>query len=72
MNNEFLPISKKDMQERGWDYYDFLFISGDAYVDHPSFGTALLARLLEANGYRVCICPQPDRNNPDALKRLKE
>ncbi len=67
MNNEFLPISKKDMQERGWDYYDFLFISGDAYVDHPSFGTALLARLLEANGYRVCICPQPDRNNPDAL-----
>ena len=67
MNNEFLPISKKDMQERGWNYYDFLFISGDAYVDHPSFGTALLARLLEANGYRVCICPQPDRNNPDAL-----
>ncbi len=67
MNNLFLPISKKDMQEREWDYYDFLFISGDAYVDHPSFGTALLARLLEANGYRVCICPQPDRNNPSAL-----
>ena len=67
MNNLFLPISKKDMQERNWDWYDFLFISGDAYVDHPSFGTALLARLLESNGYRVCICPQPDRNNPDAL-----
>ena len=68
MNNDFLPISKADMDKLGWDYYDFLFISGDAYVDHPSFGSALLARLLEANGFRVCICPQPDRNNPDVLK----
>ena len=67
MNNDFLPISKKEMNSLGWDYYDFLFISGDAYVDHPSFGTALLSRWLQYNGYRICICPQPDRNNPAAL-----
>ena len=67
MNNDFLPISKIEMDNLGWDYYDFLFISGDAYVDHPSFGSALLARLLESNGYRVCICPQPDRNDPHSL-----
>jgi len=67
MNNDFLPISKIEMDSLGWAYYDFLFISGDAYVDHPSFGSALLARLLESNGYRVCICPQPDRNDPHAL-----
>ncbi len=48
------------MVKRGWDYYDFLFISGDAYVDHPSFGVAVLSRLLEKEGYRVCILPQPD------------
>ncbi len=69
MSNDFLPISKSDMDNSGWDYYDFLFVSGDAYVDHPSFGTSLLARLLESNGYRVCICPQPDRNDPAALSR---
>ena len=67
MNSDFLPVSKSDMDALGWDYYDFLFISGDAYVDHPSFGTALLSRLLEANGYRVCICAQPDRNKVSAL-----
>lgn len=72
MKNDFLPISKEDMDSLGWDYYDFLFVSGDAYVDHPSFGTALLARLLQANGYRVCICPQPDRNDPNALKKYTE
>ena len=67
MKSNFLPVSKTEMDNLGWDYYDFLFISGDAYVDHPSFGASLLARLLESNGYRVCMCPQPDRNNPDAL-----
>ncbi len=60
MAKNFLPITKEDMIERGWDYYDFLFISGDAYVDHPSFGVAILSRLLEKEGYRVCILPQPD------------
>ena len=68
MNTNFLPVCAEDMKTLNWDYYDFLFISGDAYVDHPSFGVSILSRLLEKNGYRVCICPQPDRNNPDSLK----
>ena len=69
MNNRFLPISKLDMDSLGWDYYDFLFISGDAYVDHPSFGVAILSRLLEKEGYRVCILPQPDyKSTRDFLK----
>ena len=59
MKYDFLPVSKKDMNRLGWDYYDFLFISGDAYVDHPSFGMAILSRILESEGYRVCICAQP-------------
>ncbi len=65
----FLPISKAEMEERGWDWYDFLFISADAYVDHPSFGAAILSRLLEAEGYRVAICPQPDVSTPESLTR---
>ncbi len=69
MKNDFLPVSKLDMDNLGWDWYDFLFISGDAYVDHPSFGTALLSRWLEYNGYRICICPQPDRNDKEALTK---
>lgn len=56
----FLPVNKKDMAERGWDELDFIFISGDAYVDHPSFGPAILCRLLEKHGYRVGIIAQPD------------
>lgn len=55
----FLPITKKEMTERGWDCADFIIVTGDAYVDHPSFGTAIISRVLEANGYRVCIIPQP-------------
>ncbi|MDD6397348.1 MAG: YgiQ family radical SAM protein, partial [Selenomonadaceae bacterium] len=56
----FLPVTKADMAERGWDQLDFIFVSGDAYVDHPSFGPAILCRLLEKHGYRVGIIPQPD------------
>ncbi len=63
----FLPISKQDMDKLGWEFYDFLYISADAYVDHPSFGTAILSRLLEAEGYRVAICAQPDVTTPDSL-----
>ncbi len=63
----FLPVSRAEMEQRGWDWYDFLFISADAYVDHPSFGTAILSRLLEAEGYRVAICPQPDASTPESL-----
>ena len=55
----FLPISVADMKERGWDQADFVLVTGDAYVDHPSFGTAIISRVLESHGYRVCILSQP-------------
>lgn len=63
----FLPISKKDMKNRGWDYVDFTYVIGDAYVDHPSFGHAIISRVLEANGYRVGIISQPDWKNKDSI-----
>ena len=56
----FLPITKEDMQARGWDAPDFVLVTGDAYVDHPTFGTAIISRLLEYYGYRVAILSQPD------------
>ena len=55
MNHGFLPISRKEMEERGWNQVDFVYVSGDAYVDHPSFGHAIITRLLEAHGFRVGI-----------------
>ncbi len=55
----FLPITTKEMRERGWDRADFIIVTGDAYVDHPSFGTAIISRVLEHAGYRVCIIAQP-------------
>lgn len=64
----FLPTSRKEMDQRGWDELDVLFVSGDAYIDHPAFGTPLLARLLEAKGYRVGILAQPDWRDPEAFK----
>jgi len=64
----FLPIDRNDMIKRGWDELDFLYISGDAYVDHPSFGHAIISRLLESEGYRVGIIAQPDWKNPESLK----
>ena len=70
MMNEFLPISKKDMLERGWEQLDFIFVSGDAYVDHPSFGPAILCRLLEKHGYKVGIIPQPDWHSTRDFNRL--
>ncbi|NJC89393.1 MAG: YgiQ family radical SAM protein [Desulfuromonas sp.] len=66
----FLPTNRAEMRSRGWEELDVLFISGDAYVDHPSFGTPLLARLLEAEGYRVGILAQPDWRNPEALRGM--
>lgn len=59
MTKDYLPISKADMEQRGWNEVDFAFISGDAYVDHPSFGVAIISRCLEAYGYKVGIIPQP-------------
>ena len=54
---EFLPVSREEMIDRGWYYYDFLVVTADGYIDHPSFGTTLIARLLESRGYRVAILP---------------
>lgn len=58
--NDFLPINKKEMLERGWQDVDFVFVTGDSYVDHPSFGVAILTRLLENKGYRVAVLSQPN------------
>ena len=66
----FLPICRRDMEERGWNELDFVFISGDAYVDHPSFGPAIICRLLEKHGYKVGIIPQPDWHNTKDFDRL--
>lgn len=60
MIKDFLPICRQDMEERGWDSVDFVYVIGDAYVDHPSFGHAIISRVLEANNYRVGIISQPD------------
>lgn len=64
----FLPVCRKDMQLRNWDMLDFLFVTGDAYVDHPSFGHALLSRLLEQAGYRVGILAQPAMADPNSFR----
>ena len=56
---QFLPVSRDEMIERGWYYYDFLVVSADGYIDHPSFGSTLIARLLESEGYRVAMLAQP-------------
>ena len=57
---DFLPTTKKECELRGWDELDVILFSGDAYIDHPSFGVAVVGRSLEAAGYRVAIVPQPD------------
>ncbi|MCL2767568.1 MAG: YgiQ family radical SAM protein [Synergistaceae bacterium] len=65
---KFLPTSRQEMKAAGWDFsYDFLFVSGDAYVDHPSFASAIICRVLESKGYRICILPQPDWKSVGAL-----
>lgn len=68
--SEFLPTSRAEMSARGWESCDIILASGDAYVDHPSFGTALIGRHLESLGYRVGIIPQPDMKRPEALLGL--
>ena len=70
MKNPFLPVSKQDLLDRGIDEPDFVFVSGDAYVDHASFASALLGRLLEANGYSVAILPQPDWKNVEEFRKF--
>ena len=68
--DRFLPVSREDLAERGWDEYDFLVITGDAYVDHPTFGPAIISRLLESEGYRVAILAQPDWRRVSAFTQL--
>ncbi len=70
LGTEFLPISREEMLARGWDRPDFVYVTGDAYVDHPSFGVAIISRVLEAAGYRVAILAQPDWKTLDDIKRF--
>ncbi len=65
---EFLPVCRADMERRGWEQVDFVYIIGDAYVDHPSFGPAIISRLLESRGYRVGIIAQPDWRDESAIR----
>ena len=67
---EFLPVCQADMKKRGWDQLDFVYIIGDAYVDHPSFGPAIISRLLESRGYRVGIISQPDWKDEGSIQIL--
>ena len=69
-SDSLIPISRRDMDERGWDECDFIFVSGDAYVDHPSFAAALICRALEAEGFRSGIIPQPNWKDPSSYTVL--
>lgn len=69
MREEFLPVTRKDMEARGWDQPDFVYVCGDAYVDHPSFGAAIICRVLESHGYKVCFLSQPNwRDTKDFMR----
>lgn len=70
--NQFMVISKEDMREREWDQLDFIIVSGDAYIDHPSFGTAIIGRVLEDAGFKVGIIAQPDWKSTNDFKKLGE
>jgi len=63
----FLPICKEDMLAQGWTQCDFVYVIADAYVDHPSFGHAIISRVLESRGYSVGIISQPDWKNPKSI-----
>ncbi len=65
---DFLPISREDMKKRGWDEVDFVYVCGDAYVDHPSFGAAIITRVLEAHGYRIGFIAQPDWKDEQSIQ----
>ena len=72
MIKDFLPISKEDMKKRGWEQLDFVYVIGDAYIDHPSFGPAIISRTLEAHGYKVGIISQPDWKDKESITILGE
>lgn len=67
---QFLPVTREEMLERGWQQPDFVYISGDAYVDHPSFGAAIITRTLESRGFKVCMLAQPDWRRLDDFQRF--
>jgi len=67
---EFLPMTRADMAARGWEQCDFVYVIGDAYVDHPSFGHAIISRVLESHGYKVGIISQPDWHKPSSIATL--
>ncbi len=70
MQRDFLPINKTDMEQRGWEQCDFVYVTGDAYVDHPSFGPAIISRVLESHGFKVGIIPQPDWKDSESINIL--
>ena len=70
MNNNFLPTTLEEAKSRGWDELDIVIVTGDAYVDHPSYGAAVMGRVLEAGGFRLGIIAQPDWRHPESLKVL--
>ena len=67
---DFLPLNRAEMDARGWDTPDFVYVTGDAYVDHPSFGVSIISRVLEDAGYRVAILSQPDYKSCDAFREF--
>jgi uncharacterized radical SAM protein YgiQ len=71
MPENFLPINREEIEQRGWERPDFVLVSGDAYVDHPSFGAAVIGRVLEANGFKVGVIAQPDWKNVNELQKLR-
>ena len=68
--DDFLAVSESDMQRRGWDELDVILITGDAYVDHPAYGVALIGRVLESQGYRVGVIAQPDWRTDSDFRRF--
>ncbi|MBR2466972.1 MAG: YgiQ family radical SAM protein [Clostridia bacterium] len=68
--SDFLPVSSDDVRERNWSCVDFVYVTGDAYVDHPSFGAAIITRVLEAEGFRVAVLAQPDYKSSEDFKRF--
>ena len=70
--SKFLPIRRQEMEERKIEQMDFVYVTGDAYVDHPSFGAAIICRLLESRGYQVGVIAQPDWKDPDSIRIFGE
>ena len=68
--SDFLPVNMRDVEARNWSEVDFIFVTGDAYVDHPTFGVSILTRVLEADGFRVAVLSQPDYKTCEDFKRF--